>query len=615
MPGLTSWLSAAVCHHRSGDAAAAETLCRKILKLRPDNAATLHFLGVLAAQNGRLQESTLLLSQSIALDPTAECCGALGAVLEQQCRMEAALVAYRQARDLEPLESAGWESLAQALDRMGQFEESSAVWARRVRMEPARSDLLQDLCFHWANALALAGHKEAAREQFRKLTALAPHFIKGWFHLGIIETQLNNTPAAVIAYDKLLALAPTHAKGWNNLGILKQASGDLQPAMDCYQRAIQAEPEFTQALYNFGSVLQLTGRMEEAAAAYEQVLRHEPSNTAALNNYGNTLVQLNRVREAAGIFDQVLEQLPEDPMARYNRGLVRLLLGDLRRGFADYEARLELTPVTQCHSQAPLWTWQPLSGKTILLSAEQGLGDTLQFIRYAALVAGIGAHVVVQCPAPLVKLLETAPGVNLVLANGQTVPPHDFQIPLLSLPQRLQATLDTIPATGPYLFTRRDLTKRDRLKGSPSVRRVGIAWAGNPHHANDKNRSLPASFLDFTGLKGIQFISLQKDLPPPPGLIDARDQMADFAATGDFVSQLDLVISVDTAIAHLAGAMGKPVWILLAFAPDWRWMMDREDSPWYPSARLFRQTKANDWQGVMERVRQSLENWDTAQTE
>ena len=607
MPGLTSWLSAAVCHHRSGDAAAAETLCRKILKLRPDNAATLHFLGVLAAQNGRLQESTLLLSQSIALDPTAECCGALGAVLEQQCRMEAALAAYRQARDLEPLEPAGWQSLAQALDRMGQFEESSSVWARRVRMESGGSDVFCDLCFHWANSLALAGHKEAAREQFRRLTALAPHFAKGWFHLGIIETQLNNTQAAVFAYEKLLALAPTHAKGWNNLGILKQAAGDRQSAMDCYQRSIQEEPEFTQALYNLGSVLQLAGRMEEAAASYEQVLLQEPSNAAALNNYGNTLVQLNRVREAAGIFDQVLELLPDDPMARYNRGLVRLLLGDLRRGFADYEARLELTSVTQCDLQAPLWTWQPLSGKTILLSAEQGLGDTLQFIRYAALVRGKGAEVIVRCPASLVKLLETAPGVNCVLANGQTVPPHDFQIPLLSLPQRLQTNLDTIPATGPYLFTK----AAENSKASRSVRRVGIAWAGNPHHANDKNRSLPVYFLDFTGFNGIQLFSLQKDLPPPPGLTDARDQMADFAATGDFISQLDLVISVDTAIAHLAGAMGKPVWILLAFAPDWRWMMEREDSPWYPSARLFRQTKANDWHGVMERVRQSLENWET----
>ncbi len=607
MPRLSSWLSAAVCHHRSGDAVSAEKLCRKILKTNPDSAETLHLLAVLAAEDGRLQEAALLLVESNFFDPSAERSIALGMVLEQQCRLEAALAAYSQARDLDPSEASSWETLARALDRMGKFEESSSVWARRLRMEPGTSPHHQELQFCLGNALALSGQKEQARSQYLAIVDRNPKFSQGWFHLGVIQSQLNDLACSAQAYETLLALDSTHARGWNNLGILKQAYGEIPAAIKCYQNALSAEPDYTQALYNLGSALQLAGNLAQAAEQYEHVLACEPSNLPALNNYGNTLVSLNRLREAAGIFEQVLELVPDDPMARYNRGLVRLLLGDLRRGFADYDARLELSGTRRRDFAQTAWTWQPLTEKKILLVAEQGLGDTIQFIRYADLLVAKGAgEVLVECPASLVKLIATVPGVGQVIATGQPLPPFDFHVPLLSLPQRLATAGSTIPGNVPYLRSD-DVLPNVFLRPVPHI---GVVWAGNPLHPNDHNRSMPIEALGcLETFDSIEFVSLQRDLEAPSWVTDVRPQMVDFAYTAAIIMQLDLVITVDTCIAHLAGALGKPVWLLLPFAPDWRWMMNREDSPWYPTARLFRQTEPGDWDGVMQRVCGALRQW------
>ena len=284
LPRLSSWLSAAVCHHRSGDAVSAEKLCRKILKANPDSAETLHLLAILASEDGRLQEAALLLVESNFFDPSADRSIALGMVLEQQCRLEAALAAYRQARDLDPTEPSSWETLARALDRMGKFEESSSVWARRLRMETGNSQRRQEFQFCLGNALALSGQKEQARSLYQAIVDHNPGFIQGWFHLGVIQSQLNNLASSVQAYETLLALDPNHSRGWNNLGILKQACGEIQTAIDCYHNALTAEPDYTQALYNLGSALQLSGNFTKAAEQYEHVLACEPSNLAALNN-------------------------------------------------------------------------------------------------------------------------------------------------------------------------------------------------------------------------------------------------------------------------------------------------------------------------------------------
>ncbi len=607
MPRLSSWLSAAVCHHRSGDAVSAEKLCRKILKTDPDCPETLHLLAILASEDGRLQEAALLLVESNFFEPSVDRSIALGMVLEQQCRLEAALAAYRQARDLDPTEASSWETLARALDRFGKFEESSSVWARRLRMESEKSQRRQELQFCFGNALALSGQKEQARSQYQAIVDHNPEFAQGWFHLGVIQSQLNALACSVQAYETLLALEPKHAKGWNNLGILKQACGEIPAAIDCYQNALATEPDYTQALHNLGLALQISGNLAGAAEQYEHVLACEPSNLAALNNYGNTLVSLNRLREAVGIFEQVLELVPDDPMARYNRGLVRLLLGDLLRGFADYDARLELSETRIREFSQPLWTWQPLTGKKILLLAEQGLGDTIQFIRYADLLIAKGAaEVLVECPVSLAKLIATVPGVGQVITTGQPLPPFDFYVPMLSLPQRLVTMASTIPGTVPYLRSD-DVLPNFFLR---SVPHVGVVWAGNPLHPNDQNRSMPIETLScLEAFESIEFVSLQRDLEAPYWFADVRPQMVDFAYTAAIIMQLDLVITVDTSIAHLAGALGKPVWLLLPFAPDWRWMMDREDSPWYPTARLFRQTEPGDWDGVMHRVCSALCQW------
>ena len=614
MPRLSSWLEAAVCHHRQGDLVRAEELYRKILKKRSDHPSALHMLGVLASQTGRAQEATLLLAQSIELEPEVDSCLDLGKVFEDQCRFEAALCCYRQAVDLEPLNSIPWEKLAQFFDRVHRFEDSSAAWAHRVRMEPesgssqsgvpSRKNLLR---FHWANSLALAGHRELARSQYRTVIEQTPGFIKGLFHLAVIETQLGDTGESILIYEQLLALDPHHVKGWNNLGILHQVFGRLHAAITCYEQALATDPTYSQATYNLATALQQTDRLEEAAAMYERLLGLEVHNEPAMINYGNTLLAMNRVREAIGIFDQVAESNKNEPAARYNRGLARLVLGDLKGGFADYEARFELPETPKRQFPVPLWTTQKLEGRTILVWSEQGLGDTLQFIRFAGPLFELGAKVIVECPRALAGLLKTAAGVGQVLIAGEPLPLVDFHIPILSLPHRLGTTLASIPTPQSYLTS--PIFPLEELDMNRP--RVGLVWAGNPRHKNDRNRSMPSEVLAGLGdLDGIQFISLQKDLPPAevPSMTDVRQHMEDFEATASIVAQLDLVISVDTAIAHLAGALGRPAWLMLPHCPDWRWMLALNDSPWYPAMRIFRQQKAKDWQSVIEPISQSLKD-------
>ena len=605
MPRLSSWLEAAVCHQTQGDLMRAEELYRKILNKRPDHSAALHMLGVLASETGRTEEATLLLAQSIELEPEVDTCLDLGRLLEQQCRLDAALACYRQAVDLDPQNRLPWERLAQFLDRMERYEDSSSAWAHRVRMEkekpgrgadrPSEKDLLR---FHWANSLALAGHPELARSQYRIVTSNAPAFVKGLFHLSVIETQLGNTGEAILILERLLAEDPSHAKGWNNLGILRQVFGGLDAAIPCYECALAQDPGNCQAVYNLAAAYQQTGRLEKALAMYERLCAMEIRIESALINYGNTLLAMNRAQEAISIFEQVMQVTGKEPAAGYNRGLARLVLGDLEGGFSGYEGRFDLPDFPKRQFAMPLWTDQDLAGRKILIWSEQGLGDTLQFIRFAAKFIGIGAEVIVECPRSLAGLLETAAGVSRVSIAGEPIATADYHIPILSLAHRFGTTLATIPSPGKYLAAA-NMTVGEL---EPGKLKVGLVWAGNPNHKNDRNRSMAASALaPLQGLRDVQFVSLQKDLPPAgvPPMTDVRHYMENFATTASLISQLDLVISVDTAMAHLAGALGKPVWLMLPHCPDWRWMLDRDDSPWYPTMRIFRQERANDWTSVV----------------
>jgi hypothetical protein len=327
---------------------------------------------------------------------------------------------------------------------------------------------------------------------------------------------------------------------------------------------------------------------------------------------------LGRPEAALQALERAIALAPDYADAHWNRALTLLLAGDFAQGWPAYEWRWRATGMREPDLAAPRWDGGPLDGQTILLHAEQGLGDSIHFVRYAPLVAARGGRVIVQCPAPLARLLATCAGVARVIPRGEPLPPFELQAPLMSLPGLLNTRLDNIPAEVPYLAPPAGAGAAAQaalaaLAALGARRTVGVVWAGNPAHENDRNRSCPARCFAALGAPERALVSLQKgagadDIAAIPGALDLGPRLEDFAATAAAIARLDLVIAVDTATAHLAGALGRPVWLLLPHAPEWRWQLRRDDSPWYPTMRLFRQERPGDWPGVFERVGEALKS-------
>ena len=406
-----------------------------------------------------------------------------------------------------------------------------------------------------------------------------------------------------------------HFYAWHLLSVIALHRGQHEAAAELATRALALEPRHVDVLCNRGAALRNLGFHEQALADYDAAIAVAPANLAAHNNRGVALAALNRYDEALDAYERALAIDPADARARFNRGLAHLVRGDLKAGFTDFESRWTGSD-TQAGPRpmpAPQWSGrEPLAGKTILLHAEQGLGDSIQFARFVPQVAERGATVIVEAHGGLGPLLEPLPGISRVIARGDPLPPHDLHCPLMSLALAFGTTLDTIPNAVPYLRAPQGHLARWRERlGERRRPRVGLAWSGSTTLRNDRNRSIPLAQLAALREMPFEFFSLQKEVRPADAAALASGapiagfaaELADFRDTAALVELMDVVISVDTAVAHLAGALAKPVWVLLPWSPDWRWLLGREDSPWYPTARLWRQSRAGDWAGVIERVR------------
>ncbi|HMJ41192.1 MAG TPA: glycosyltransferase, partial [Pseudolabrys sp.] len=372
---------------------------------------------------------------------------------------------------------------------------------------------------------------------------------------------------------------------------------------------------------NSATALRLLGRDTDAAGAYARALAIDPSRVEIWITLGNTFDRLQRHDDALRCWDHALTLKPDCAEAHWNKGLEQLLLGDFEQGFAEYEWRWKRAGNAPRDFGVPQWRGEDVSGtslagKTILLHAEQGFGDTIQFVRYLPTLAARGAKIVLEVPDSLMPLIGDIDGVIAMISRGQPHPPIDLHCPLMSLPLAFGTTLATIPATVPYLRAPAERVEawRARLPASGKLR-VGLVWSGKPTHRNDHNRSIAfAQLAPVLAVPNIDFVSLQRDVreTDAPALQNAAavlrpdlDQ-ADFADTAAIIETLDLVIAVDTAVAHLTGALAKPLWLLLPLCPDWRWLLDRTDSSWYPGARLFRQPRIGDWDSVIGRVAEGL---------
>ncbi|MCC7487794.1 MAG: glycosyltransferase family protein [Burkholderiales bacterium] len=548
---LSRGLAQAQALHRAGRLPEAERLYRELLRSRGHHPDLVNALASLCIRQGRAAEAVPLLEGVLRRDPgCAEAHHQLGNALDASGRPVEAMARYRQATVLDP-------AMAAAHNNLGR-------------------------------ALAAAGYRDEACLSYERAIALRPDYALAHYNLGNTLSALERKDEAIASYRRAIAIAPEHAESHNNLG---NAFNDL-------------------------------GRFENAIASYREAIRVRPGMAEAHHNLGATLKDLQRHGEALASLERALDIDPGHAGARFQRSTLRLALGEYETGWPEYEWRWRIRGAERERGfREPLWLGSPPpAGKTILVHAEQGYGDTLQFVRYAPHLAALGARVILEVQRPLARLLQGMPGIATVVARGEALPPFDLQCPMMSLPLALGTTLASIPAATPYLAPPRDRVAYWRAAvGESGTPGVGLCWAGSSRAGNpaafriDRRRSLTlAQLAPLAAVGGVRFFSLQKGpaatQAPPAGmtLVDRAGELEDFADTAALVAALDLVISVDTAVAHLAAALGKPVWMLSRFDACWRWLTDRDDSPWYPTLRLYRQETPGDWSSPISRLAEAL---------
>jgi tetratricopeptide (TPR) repeat protein len=491
-------------------------------------------------------------------------------------------------------------------------DEAVACCRQALELKPDYAEAYNNL----GNALRDLGKLDGAIACYRRALELKPDYAEAHNNMGVAFRDLGKLDGAIACYRRALELTPDYAGAHSNLGVALLDQGKLDEAVACYRRALELKPDYAGAHYNLGNALNDQGTLDEAVACYRRALELKPDYAEAYNNLGNTLRDQGTLDEAVACCRRALELKPDYVEAHLNQSLISLLTGDFERGWAEYEWRWKTKQCQRRDFSQALWDRQPLEGRTILLHAEQGLGDTIQFVRYAPLVKQARARVLVECQKPLVRLLAGCRGVDALIGRGDDLPPFDTHAPLLSLPGIFRTSLGTIPADVPYLFAEPGLVKHWQQElGGIAGFKIGIAWRGSPEHRNDRARSIPLScFESLAGLPGAHFFSLQKgvgvgELQEASGrfpVTELGSRLEDFTDTAAVLRNLDLVIACDTAVAHLAGALGVPVWVALPFVPDWRWLLNRSDSPWYPTMQLFQQKKLGDWAGVFGEIKTAL---------
>ena len=545
---IAQTLQEALSLHQQGRLRDAEKLYARTLKAAPGNFDALHLLGLIKAQSGQMGEAYRLMSAALKINPN-----------------------------------------------------------------------VPDVLINFANVLHGLKRDAEALESLDKALVLRPGDLEAILYRGNALSALNRARDALSCFDAVLARNPGRPDALLNRGTAFAALGRHAQALADFDSILKHAPDHVEALYNRGTALLYLRRDSEALNTLERMLVHAPHHARAWNNCGRTLQALNRHQEAVASFEKAIAIDKDYADAHSNMALSLLSLGELPRGFAEYEWRWKRAGMADMRRnyRGRLWLGEfPLGQRTILLPAEQGLGDTIQFVRYAPLLARAGATVVLEVQPELKTLLATIGGVASCHARGEPLPAFDLYCPLGSLPLALKTEPSTIPADIPYVRAdEAHIAKwRPTIEALPG-KRVAFAWAGHARHPNDRNRSIDFKLLEpLFALEGVSFVSIQRELRTDDGALLARhrnithvgDKLADMADTAVVAALVDLTITVDTSVVHLIGAMGRDVWVLLPFSPDWRWTLAGEHTPWYPQARLFRQPTAGNWASVLATVRDAL---------
>jgi tetratricopeptide (TPR) repeat protein len=623
--------------------AVAEQHFRQALALDPKHADSLHLLGLIQAQAGHLDLAVEFIAEAIKSNPDmADYFSNLGKLLRRQGKREEALKSYDLALKLKPDAVDLWIRLGDLLQDQKRFDEALLSYDHALRLDPdnaeaallgallllelerydaalAKFDIVQTIppvhagvFYNRAVCLSRLARWEEAAESYREALKITSQQHEIHNQLGAVLFELCRFDEAQKHFRKAIEIKPDYVPALNNLGNTIVDLKRSEEAVSIFDQALSQSPELAELHCNKANALKALGRLDEALACYDWAIGLKPNYPEAHNNRGTCLEDMMEMGEALFSYRNALALKPDYAEAHWNFGLNRLRIGDLKTGWVESEWRWKC-PALQLRQRdfvQPLWLdADAIEDKVLLLHSDQGLGDSIQFLRYVPLLAARGARVVLEIDQALHQLCSELPGVSRIILRGEALPEFDFHCPLGSLPLAFDTTLATIPQAVPYLSVGDKAAWKQRV-GSMKSPRVGLVWAGNPNHNNDRNRSIALKTLVPLLDVEAQFFSLQKDVRPGDEaflrahkqILDLGPELVSFAETAAIIQNLDLLISVDTSVAHLAGALGRPVWVLLPYVPDWRWQLMRADSPWYPTARLFRQSETRDWPSVVDQA-------------
>jgi len=619
MATIAEMLAVAVQNHQAGALQTAEQIYRQILAVDPDHPDAWHLLGVIASQIGRHDLAESYIRRAIEQNQAEPAFFSnLGNALQAQRKFDEAIMSFRRALELKPDDAGTLYNLGIVFKDQQKYEEAAQCFHEAVKRAPDFADAHNNL----GNVFQTQKKLDEAAGCFSRAIELNPNLAEAHNNLGRVFQDQNRLADAIACFRDALRLKPDYAIAHYNLGSVLHEEGRYQDAVACYRDAIELNPDYAAAYTNLGMSLTRLDSTKDAIVCYRRAVALTDFYEAYYN-LGSALQSEGKVEEAIDCYRRALELRPEYPDAHNNLALLMLGKGEYQRGWTEYEWRWKANKLIDPKFNTSRWNGEPLQNRAILLYAEQGLGDTIQCVRYASLVKtqNPAATVIVECQQQLIKLLARCPYIDQLIAQGDELAVFNVHSPLFSLPLIFGTTVETIPANIPYVFIDHALVEHWRQKlGALSGLRIGINWRGGTNQGPFGKRDVPLEyFAGIAQLPGITLISLQKgaarqdltDASQPPAIIDLGSQFdiehGAFMDTAAVMMNLDVVITSDTSVAHLAGALGVPVWLALPFVCDWRWLTERNDNPWYPTMRLFRQKTAGDWADVFEEIRAALE--------
>lgn len=617
-----SSLEQAIQFHMDGHLDKAEQIYMHLLKQDDNDEDLLYLIGLLACDLGIFDAACRFLQKAIDLNPSfIEAAQQLAIALNGCGKSNEALMYFNRVIQAVPDNYQARNQCASVLIDLGRLEEAKQHIGQALEVAPENAESL----IHLGRIALLQKEPATAEQLFSKSLQLLNDDVNCLNWLGLAQLQQEKYADAQQSLQKAVALDPELAQAHNNLGLAQHRQGELSNAATSFKSALALDSDYTGAKLNLANTLRILGQLNEARQLQESVLAASPESTEALNNLATTFQDLGQPNQALACLEKASSLDPTLPHIKWNTALAQLLLGDYTNGWANFEHRWNGCANLKDAYTKPLdkaWRGEDLQGKTLLLWAEQGFGDTLQFVRFAENVLNMGAKVILEVQKELVGLLQNTFQTTTVIASGQDSPSFDYHCPMMSLPFNLSITLDSLKSRTPYLLAdkKRSAYWKKKLK-STQGKKVGLVWAGSSRGGNielvaiDARRSLQLSALSsLFNIPGYSFFSLQKgehsrqitELGLNEKITDFSDEWQDFQDTAAFITNLDMVISVDTAVAHLAGALGKETWLLNRHDTCWRWLAERDDSPWYPELRQFRQPSAGDWETVTGEVAKAL---------